>query len=146
MNSLDRGREPTPGPIRPFDFPKVDRREVEGLDLRVARISQLPMVAVNVFVRAGEWALEEDVAGLAVLTGDALEGGTRRRSGSELAESLERLGARLHVSTGWEGTSVSLSCLADRLTEGLALLAETVLSPAFPDDERVAGGGHSGST
>jgi zinc protease len=135
MISIDRAREPTPGPIRAFEFPKVERREVDGLDLRVARMAQLPVVSVSVFVRAGEWALAEDVAGLAVLTGDALEGGTRRRSGTELAESLERLGARLGVSTGWEGTSVTLSCLADRLTEGLAILAETVLSPAFPEDE-----------
>jgi zinc protease len=72
---------------------------------------------------------------LGVLTGDALEGGTKRRSGTELAEALERIGARLNVSVGWEGTSVGLSCLADRLPEALALLAETLLEPAFPDDE-----------
>jgi zinc protease len=72
---------------------------------------------------------------LGVLTGDALEGGTKRRSGTELAEALERIGARLNVSVGWEGTSLGLSCLADRLPEALALLAETLLEPAFPDDE-----------
>jgi predicted Zn-dependent peptidase len=80
-------------------------------------------------------ALREDQAGLAVLTGDTLEGGTRRRSGTDLAEALEQIGARLGVSTGWEGTSVMLSCLADRLEEGMTLLAETVLEPDFPPDE-----------
>jgi zinc protease len=136
MSPLDRGSPPEAGAIRPFEFPPVERRELAGgLDLRVARVARLPAVSVRLFLRAGETALHEDQAGLAVLTGDALEGGTRRRSGTELAEALEQIGARLGVSTGWEGTSVMLSCLADRLEDGLALLAETVLEPDFPEDE-----------
>ena len=136
MTPMDRNRPPEPGGIRAFDFPDVNRTALgNGLDLRVARMARLPAVSVNLFVRAGESALGEDTAGLAVLTGDALEGGSGRKSGTELAEELERIGARLSVSTGWEGTGVSLSCLADRLEEGMALLAEAVLEPAFPRDE-----------
>ncbi|HSM60945.1 MAG TPA: pitrilysin family protein, partial [Longimicrobiales bacterium] len=136
MSPVDRTRAPEAGPIRAFDFPSVERRALDnGLDLRVARVARLPMVSANLFVRAGESTLAEARAGLAVLTGDALEGGSRRRSGSELAEALEGVGARLGVSTGWEGTSVTLSCLAERLDEGLTLLAETVLEPDFPEGE-----------
>ncbi len=136
MTPVDRSAPPPSSAIRPFDFPDVDRRELPGgLDLRVARLSRLPVVSVNLFVRAGESALHEDRAGLAVLAGDALEGGTKRRSGSELAEALERLGARMGVSTGWEGTTISMSCLAERLGEVVAILAETVLQPEFPEEE-----------
>jgi len=136
VSAFDRSVPPGPGAIRAFEFPDVDRRALaNGLDLRVARMARLPVVSANLFVRAGEAALEEPSAGLAVLAGDALEGGTRRRSGTELAETLERIGARLSVTTGWEGTSVSLSCLAERMEEGLALLAETVLEPDFPEAE-----------
>jgi len=136
MTPVDRSRPPTPSAIRPFDFPDVDHREMGGgLDLRVARTDGFPVVSANLFVRAGESSLDEARAGLAVVAGDALEGGTRRRSGTELAEGLERLGARLGVSTGWEGTTVSLSCLAERLDEALGILAETILEPVFPDDE-----------
>jgi len=136
VSALDRGGPPEPGEIRAFEFPSVDRRSLStGLDVRVARVSRLPVVSASLFFRAGESGLDERVAGLAVLTGDALEGGTKRRSGSALAEALERLGARLAVATGWEGTSVSLSCLAERLPEGLALLAEAVLEPDFPEAE-----------
>ena len=136
MTPLDRSAPPEPGAIRSVDFPGVDRRELaNGVELRVARMSRLPVVSANLFFRAGESALGEEQAGLAVLAGDALEGGTRRRSGTDLAEALERIGARTSVSTGWEGTSVSLSCLAERLEEGLALLTEMVLEPAFPETE-----------
>lgn len=136
MSTLDRTRPPASGPIRNFDFPAVDRRAMpNGLDLRVALMNRLPVVSVNLFMRAGEGALSDANAGLAVLTADALEGGTRRRSGSELAQALEGIGARVSATGGWEGTSIGLSCLADRLPEALGILAEAVLEPAFPDDE-----------
>ncbi len=136
MSELDRTQPPTSGSIRKFDFPDVERRTLSnGLDLRVCKLSRLPVVSTNLFFRAGEGRLVGSRAGLAVLTGDALEGGTRKRSGTELAEAMERIGARLGVSTGWEGTSVSMSCLADRLEEALGLLTEAVLEPAFPEEE-----------
>jgi len=136
MSMLDRTTQPRSGTLRSFDFPSVDRRALPtGLDLRVATMNRLPMVSLNLFMRAGEAALGPDVAGLAVLTADALEGGTKKRSGSELAESLERIGARVSAHGGWEGTSIGLSCLAERLPEALGLLAEMLLEPGFPDDE-----------
>ena len=81
MNPLDRSTVPPSGTLRSFDFPEVRRKELaSGLDLRVALMDRLPMVSLNLFMRAGEAALDERRAGLAVLTADALEGGTRRRS------------------------------------------------------------------
>ena len=58
-----------------------------------------------------------------------------KRSGSSLAEALEGIGARLGVSTGWEGTNIAVSVLADRLPEAFSLLAEVVLEPDFPSIE-----------
>lgn len=136
MSLLDRSSPPTGGPIRNFDFPEADRRTLSnGLDVRVARVSRLPAVSVRLFIRSGEAALDADRSGLAVLTADALDGGTRRRSGTELAEALERIGARFGAHGGWEGTSAHVYCLADRLPEAMALLAEAVLEPSFPEDE-----------
>ncbi len=136
MTPLDRSTPPPRGAIRDFDFPAVERRSLgSGLDLRVARLPRLPVASVRLFMRSGEAALRDGRAGLSVLTADALEGGTKKRSGSELAEALERIGARLATGGGWEGTSVDLYCLADRLPDAVALLAEAVREPAFPADE-----------
>ncbi|MGB1780272.1 MAG: insulinase family protein, partial [Longimicrobiales bacterium] len=122
MSVIDRSSQPGSGSLRDFAFPAVNRtRLANGLDLRLVRMTRLPVVSVSLFMRAGEDALALDRAGLAVLTADALEGGTRKRSGSELAESLENIGARLSASAGWEGTTVGISCLADRLPEAFAL-------------------------
>jgi zinc protease len=136
MSPFDRGRPPQPGAIQHHDFPPVERRTLSnGLDMRVARVGRLPVASVRLFMRAGEAALGAERAGLSVLTADALDGGTKRRSGRELAESLERIGARLDTSGGWEGTSVDLYCLAERLPQALALLAESVREPSFPAEE-----------
>jgi zinc protease len=136
MSPLDRASPPPRGAIRDFEFPAVERRTLaSGLDLRVVRLPRLPVVSARLFMRAGEGALADERAGLAVLTAEALEGGTKKRSGSELAEALERIGARLGSSAGWEGTSVDVYCLAERLPEALALLAEAVREPSFPEAE-----------
>ncbi|HUF75959.1 MAG TPA: pitrilysin family protein [Longimicrobiales bacterium] len=136
MSPLDRASPPPRGAIRDFAFPEVERRALSsGLDLRVARLPRLPVVSVRLFMRSGEAALTDARAGLAVVTADALEGGTKKRSGSELAEALEGIGARFGSHGGWEGTSADVYCLADRLPEALALLAEAVREPAFPEAE-----------
>lgn len=127
---------PSPGEIRPFSFPEVLPGRLEnGLETRVARLPQVPMASASVVLNAGESWLSDDRAGLAVLAGDALEGGTEQRSGADLAEALESLGASLSVSTGWDSTTISLSCHADRLAEAFPILAEVIREPAFPEDE-----------
>lgn len=136
MSVLDRSSPPTPGPIRHFDFPDIDRRTLSnGLDLRVAHVTRLPVVSARLFMRGGEGALDGGSAGLAELTAAALEGGTRQRSGTALAEALESIGARFGAGAGWEGTTAHVYCLADRLPDALELLRESVLEPGFPDDE-----------
>lgn len=130
-----RTEPPQPGPIRAFDFPEVETRKLSGgFSIRVARMPRLPVVTMNLVLPAGESVAGEE-AGLAVLTGDALEGGTERRSGADFAEAVEDIGARLSVSTGWDATTVSVSCLAERKEEAADLLGELVTRPAFPEDE-----------
>ena len=133
---LDRSREPAPGPVRDFDFPPVTSSTLaNGLGVRVATMSRLPLVSISMVLDAGEAGLPTGSAGLAVLSGGALDGGTQKRTGPELAEALEGIGSGLSVHTGWDSTTVSLTCLAERKEEAMALLAEALLQPAFPEPE-----------
>jgi zinc protease len=136
VNGRSRSDVPSAGPVRSFDFPPVYTGSLDnGLRIRSVQVARLPVVTVLVVLDAGEGLLEDERAGLAALTGDCLEGGTNNRSGVELAEALETIGAGLGIGTGWDSTSVSLSCMADRLDEAMGLLAEVLLQPAFPEDE-----------
>jgi predicted Zn-dependent peptidase len=95
----------------------------------------VPLVSVALVVDAGEVRSAPGEEGIAVLTGDALQGGTRRRTGVELAEALERYGSGIRVSTGWDAATVAFTCLADRLEAVLALCSEVVREPSFPPAE-----------
>lgn len=134
--TLDRSTPPPPGPLRAFDFPPSTREKLAcGAALEVVHLPRLPLVTAILVLRAGEDRLSAARAGLAVLAGDALEGGTSELEGHAFAAALESIGADLDVSTGWDATTVSLSCLADRLPRGLELLASVVRDPAFPEAE-----------
>ncbi len=127
---------PGPGPVAPFTIPTVHAARLDsGLELRVARRDGVPLVTALLVMDAGEATLAGEQAGLAVLTGKALHGGTARRSAVELACALEDMGTHLATSVGWDSTVVSLTCAADRFPRALRLLSEVVLTPGFPDEE-----------
>jgi zinc protease len=95
----------------------------------------VPLVSASLVLDAGEARVPAGRDGVAVLAGDALLGGTLRRSGTELAEALEGLGSGLRVSTGWDATTVTFTCVAERLEEMLDLLSDVVREPSFPPGE-----------
>lgn len=133
----DPSTPPGPRPGRPFQFPEIVSAPLpNGLRVAVAPMGRFPLVTVAVvLLDGGEGEVEGGEAGLAVLAGRALEGGSARRSGQELARALEGLGASLALHTGWDAVTVSATALAPRLPAMLALLAEVVMEPAFPEPE-----------
>ena len=132
----DRYARPAAGPVRPFQLPDVRRsRAEEGLEIRSMARGGVPLVSVALVLDAGEVRTSPGQEGIAVLTGDSLQGGTRRRTGTELAEALEHLGSGLRVSTGWDAATVTFTSLADRLDSVFALLAEVVREASFPVSE-----------
>ena len=109
MSSSGRGDIPAPGAIRSFDFPLVHRERLDnGLQLCCVRVPRIPIVTASLVLDAGEGIVGHSRAGLAVLTGDSLEGGTALRSGVDLAEALETIGAGLSIATGWDATTMSV--------------------------------------
>ncbi len=133
---VDRSEPPPPGPIRPFQLDPPSAEVLgNGLRIRFLARSQVPLVSGCLVLDAGETGVAPGAEGLAVLAGDALQGGTERRSGVEFAEAMERLGTAFSVSTGWDAATVTFTCLADRLDEVLLYLSEAVRLPAYPDDE-----------
>lgn len=131
-----RSTPPDPAPIRPFHLPEVEGDNLEnGLRVRSMRRAEVPLVSGSLVLDAGETRVPHDRAGVAVLTGDSLLGGMERLTGAELSEALERLGVEVRVSTGWDSTSISFTCVAERLDPVLELLSELVRTASFPEAE-----------
>lgn len=112
-------------------------REVlpNGIVLLVAERPAVPIVAVRVFTRAGAVFDPPDRAGVANLTGAVLTRGTAKRTGPQIDSAIEFVGGRLEAGAGRDGLVASLAVLKRDLALGLDLLADVVLSPAFPDAE-----------
>ena len=112
-------------------------REVlpNGIVLLVAERPAIPLVAVRVLMRAGAALDPPDRAGLASLTGAVLTRGTSTRTGPALDAAIEFVGGSLEAAAGRDSLNVSLRVLRKDLGLGLDLLAEVLLSPAFPAPE-----------
>ncbi len=136
--ALDRARPPEPGPVKPFDFPAVHRERLgddQTAELVVVPYGDMPLVTAEVIVRGGADAEPPELAGVARLTAEALEGGTTTRDVDTLAWELERLGVELETAASWDAASIGVTVHADRLEPALALLADVVRNPGFPADQ-----------
>ena len=112
-------------------------REVlpNGLVLLTAERPALPIVTVRVLVRAGSIAEPADLPGLANLTAVLLPQGTARRTAIEISEAIDFVGGTLKAAGGQDVATVTLTLLKRDLPTGLDLLADILLSPAFPEEE-----------
>jgi zinc protease len=112
-------------------------REVlgNGIVLLVAERPAVPLVTVRVFSRAGAVFDPPDHAGLANLTGSVLTRGTAKRTAQQIDTAIEFVGGSLESGAGRDGLTTSLTVVKRDLGLGLDLLQDTVLAPAFPDDQ-----------
>ena len=136
VRANDRRAAPRPGPMRPYEFPAVaGERLSNGMAVRLVTAAGLPVVTAMVVLPAGETAAPGGCGGLAVLAGDGLEGGTAELPSRELAKALEDIGASYGATTGWDSTTVAVSCLAEHLPAAMPLVAGMVRSPSFEEAE-----------
>ncbi|MDH4230911.1 MAG: insulinase family protein [Nitrospirota bacterium] len=112
-------------------------REVlyNGITLLHAEKTGLPIVTVVVAIKAGSVAEPAEKAGLANLTADLLNEGTKKRSSKEISEAIEFVGGSLGTSGGADYITVSLSVLKKDVGLGFDLLSDIIRNPAFSADE-----------
>jgi zinc protease len=131
-----RASRPAAGSERPFEVPKVKRFKLKnGLKVILAESHKLPLVGIELVVKTGSAANPKGQAGLADLTADMLDEGTKTRSALQIADEVATLGATLSTNAGWDASSVSVTSLSENLDQALAIWADVLLHPAFDDKE-----------
>jgi zinc protease len=134
--SLDRTKMPPLGEDRPFTAPTVQATRLQnGLEVLVVERRDLPKVTVQIATRAGAVADPAGKAGTANLTVRTIDMGTRTRSALEIEDALGALGTTLTGSAGRESARLGIEVLTRHLPEALAIVADVVINPAFPEDE-----------
>lgn len=138
--ALDRKVLPALGEAPDVTFPAMQKATLSnGLKVLLLERHSAPIVNVALAVDAGTAADTPGKAGLASLTLELLDKGTRRGKGGrdayQMSDAFEALGARLFTGTGPDMSLVRLQATSANLAPSLALLAEAALAPAFPASE-----------
>jgi zinc protease len=127
---------PGPGRPREYHFPDFERVTLaNGLTVIHAHLPGRALLAAQLLLDGGGWTESAELAGVTVLTGRAMPEGTRSRDANDFVDAAERLGAEIHADATWEALSASVEVPKSRFGPALALLAEMVREPAFPEDE-----------
>jgi predicted Zn-dependent peptidase len=113
----------------------VVRTLPNGVTVAVFPDHRLPIVQAALLVPGGSAQEAAREVGIASLTAACLSRGTASRTADEFNVELQRRGATLHASAGREYATVSLGLPASEFETGLELMMETVLNPAFADEE-----------
>ena len=129
---------PRPGPTAPrsYHFPEFERRALpNGMRLVVASVPKLPLVSIRAVIDAGASAERDAQDGVAALTAQLLLEGAAGLDGAALTDRFERIGTSADAHADWDAATVSLTVLAERLPEALALVRDLLRAPDFPDRE-----------
>lgn len=119
-----------------FTLPQIQRRQLSnGLEVVIVEHHELPVVGMNLLVKSGSASDPQNRPGLASLTADLLDEGTKKRSALEISNSLNDIGARLGTSADWDTSSTNVTTLTRHLDRALDIYADVITNPAFMDDE-----------
>lgn len=113
------------------------RRQVldNGITVLALENATADIVAARIFVTAGSLYEPTDRAGLANLLAATLTKGTIRRSSLEIAELVEAVGASLSADASTDYFLVGLKTVTEDFEPVLALAAELIREPVFPEAE-----------
>jgi predicted Zn-dependent peptidase len=132
----DRSRPPELGPTPALTLPPITRTVMpNGLTLIYMPKRGVPLVQVNVVVKAGQVHDPAHRPGLAAMTAAMLDEGAGSRDALTLADAVEFLGASLSAGGGAHETTVALHTPLAQLDPALELLADVVLRPRFDGAE-----------
>ena len=132
----DRSSPPKPTAPPALKLPPVQKQKLSnGLDVWIVEQHEVPMVQINLIVRAGSAADPAGKYGMASMTANMLDEGAGGKSALELADAVEFLGAQLSTSSTFDYSAVRLSTPVARLADALPLMADVVMSPSFPSTE-----------
>ncbi|MCK6561124.1 insulinase family protein [candidate division KSB1 bacterium] len=134
--ALDRQQQPVLGVDKPFRTPEVkSAKAANGIDIFVVERPELPKVAVTFVTRAGNVADPSGKEGVANMVISTIDMGTKTRKALEIEDALGDLGTSLFGFATREASQLGLEVLSRNVDPALALVAEVVRQPVFPESE-----------
>lgn len=123
-------------PVVANPLPKITELKLSnGLAVHIVESNRLPVISVQLAIRAGRMNEPRARLGVAELTADLLVKGTRKRDAGQLARAIDAVGGTIAADATFEATLLSCSALARHAGTCFELLPEMVTQPAFAEAE-----------
>ena len=130
---------PTAPPPAAVELPKIEEFKLgNGLQVYAVKSPRLPVVALQLAVRAGRMQEPHARLGVSELAADMLVKGTRSHDAAQLARAIDAVGGTIGADSTFEATLVSCSVTTRSASTCYDLVSEMITQPAFPEAELTA--------
>ncbi len=130
-----KNKAPVSNEILKVKFPRpTETRLKNGMELLVLEEHRSPTIQVEIAVPASSLNDPENVS-LSAATTTLMRLGTKTRDARAIAESLAALGAAISFNVGDRYAYARFSTLTENLDAVMALAADMLFNPTFPQDE-----------
>lgn len=127
---------PAAKPPAPLELPAIDSYKLaNGLQVFVIKNDRLPVVSMQLAIKAGRMHEPRARLGVSEFTADMLVKGTKRRNAIAIAKAIDFVGGTIAADSTFEATLLSCSVLARNAGTCLELVPEMLTQPSFPDSE-----------
>ncbi len=133
---VDRSKPPQLGTPPSLTLPQMQKATLSnGIRVVVMEKHGVPLVQINLMLRAGASLEPQDKVGLASLTAAMLREGAGDKSSLELADAIDYLGASISTSADHQSLWAFLHTSLSKFDQAFSLFADIVLRPTFPANE-----------
>ncbi|MFO7903526.1 MAG: pitrilysin family protein, partial [Pirellulaceae bacterium] len=130
---VDRGQIPATGEVPAATFPEFERVTLDnGMTLVLCPRKSVPVIQMRLLVDAGYAADQTTLPGVASMTMDMIDEGTKNRDSLRISTELVTLGVDLSAGANMDQCYVALNTLKPNLEDALDIYADVVLNPEFP--------------
>jgi len=136
-NAMAQKQAPPEGsPPKDFVLPAKTTLTLDnGLGATLVPVGRVPKMFIRITVETGNIDEGAGEVWLADLTGDMMKEGTATRSAQQLALDAAKIGGSISVGVGDDQSSVSGDVLSEFGPQMIALMADVLCHPSFPESE-----------
>ncbi|HEY4183067.1 MAG TPA: insulinase family protein [Kofleriaceae bacterium] len=118
------------------NLPPIDELKLSnGLQVYVVKSDRLPVVSMQLAIKAGRMEEAHARLGVSEATANMLVKGTKKRTALQIAKAIDFVGGTIRADSTYEATLLSCSVLSRDMKTCLDLLPDMLTQPAFPQDE-----------
>lgn len=105
-----------------------------GIEFAALEMPGRHTAALNIRVAAGMVDEREDRLGLGGIVEQTISKGTETKSARDVSDAFDAIGAQANSGVGRQSTVFRCTCLPEYLDQAIALHAEILRTPTFPED------------